>query len=209
MSRLDGQSGGAGACGGRLRSGAPSHGCYGRIATSTQTVGTGSAYLFSYQYSLADQLTQTTYPSGRKVDYVPDAAGRIQNVTNDASGLVYATVGYTPASDIRTVQMPSITEALAWNDRGQVTQLAAGVPNTTPLLTLGLYPCPGTSVVTCPTGNTGSLQSQSIVTPGLTLTQSYGYDTVNRRRAARNNGNSSNVFFFKMPGWRNRQTQRT
>ena len=125
-----------------------------------------------------------TYPSQRKVDYVPDAAGRVQNVKNDTTGLVYATVGYTPASGIQTVTMPQITETLTWNDRGQVTQLAAGAPMKSPLLTLGLYPCMGSAVVACAGGNTGSLQSQTIAAPGLSVTQTYQYDGVNRLTAA-------------------------
>ena len=36
-----------------------------------------------------------------------------------------------------------------------------------PLLTLGLYPCTGSAVVSCATGNTGSLQSRTIAAPGL------------------------------------------
>ena len=131
---------------------------------------------------MADQLTQMQYPSGRTVDYVPDAAGRITTVKNDATQLAYATVGYTPAGGIQTLTMPKITETLSWNDRQQVYGLVAG-PAGTSLLTLGLYPCAG-NAYGCSTGNTGNLQSETVGIPGLSLTQTLTYDPLSRLSAA-------------------------
>ena len=63
------------------------HDAFGRISTSSQSVASPAVTAnFGYQYSLIDQLTQITYPSGRKVSYVPDSADRIQTVKNVATG---------------------------------------------------------------------------------------------------------------------------
>ncbi len=44
------------------------------------------SYLMTYQYDTADRLTQLTYPSGRKVDYARDSAGRISAVNTSWHG---------------------------------------------------------------------------------------------------------------------------
>jgi RHS repeat-associated protein len=74
-----------------------------------------------------------------------------------------------------------ITEQLAWNDRLQLTQLAVGPGGSA--LTLGLYPCTGLQT-SCTTGNTGSIQSETITAPNLNVTQTYGYDALNRLTSA-------------------------
>ena len=80
------------------------HDGFGRIATSKQTTA-GVEYLFSYQYSLADQLTEIHYPSGRVVAYVPDSAGRVQYVRNGVTSTNYATMNYTPAGGVSSMAM--------------------------------------------------------------------------------------------------------
>ncbi len=96
------------------------------------------------------------------------------------TGPVYATLDYTPAGGLKTVTMPKITETLAWNDRGELYGLSAATTAGANLLALGMYPCAGT-VSACASGNTGSIQTQTVTAPGLSiLTQANGYDTVNR-----------------------------
>jgi YD repeat-containing protein len=56
------------------------HDGLGRVNVSTEQIGQDSPFSFSYEYSLTDQLTQITYPSGRIVNYTLDAADRIQSV---------------------------------------------------------------------------------------------------------------------------------
>jgi len=72
------------------------HDAFGRIASSTQTVGT-TPHMFNYGYSLTDTLTYMKYPSGREVNYALDAADRVTTVQNVTGGGSYATAAYTPA----------------------------------------------------------------------------------------------------------------
>lgn len=166
------------------------HDAFGRIKSSTQTTA-GQPYVFNYQYSLSDRLKQIQYPWGRTVNYVPDSAGRISAVQNGATLANYATLSYTAPGGISTLAMANgITEQLTWNDRMQVTQLAAG-----PALTLGFRFCPGSNLPSCPTvnntGNNGNLRSQTIVAPGLSLTQTYTYDNIDRLTGASETGTGS------------------
>ena len=108
------------------------HDGFGRIATSKQTTA-GVEYLFSYQYSLADQLTEIHYPSGRIVGYVPDSAGRVQYVRNGVTSANYATMNYTPAGAVSSMAMGNgLTESWTWNDpaSGDETGHCAGGPHT-------------------------------------------------------------------------------
>jgi YD repeat-containing protein len=61
------------------------HDGFGRLATSIQTT-TGIPYPFTYTYSLTDQLTGVTYPSGQSVSYALDSAGRLAGVSGGALG---------------------------------------------------------------------------------------------------------------------------
>jgi YD repeat-containing protein len=49
------------------------HDKLGRVTGSTQTTN-GASYAFGYSYSLTDQLTSVTYPTGRTVNYGFDGA---------------------------------------------------------------------------------------------------------------------------------------
>ena len=168
------------------------HDGFGRISTSSQTMGTGSPYLFSYGYSLTDQLTQMTYPSGRQVSYALDAADRVQTVQNVTGGGNYASsITYTPAGGLSSMTMGNgVTQQLTWNDRQQPLSISAKSASNTALLTLGLYPC-ASQATSCTSGNNGNLQSQTITMPNLsTLTQSYTFDSLNRLTNASETGGS-------------------
>ncbi len=170
------------------------HDGFGRVATSTQTTTVGSQttpYTFAYGYSMTDQLTQITYPSGRVLSYALDAADRVTAVKNVNAGTNYATLSYTAPGGISTMTTGNnVAQTLTWNDRAQPTnlQVTSGVNN---LLTLGFYPC-ASQATSCSSGNNGNLRSQTIAVPGLSLTQSYTYDNLNRLTAAAENGS---------PGW--------
>lgn len=160
------------------------HDALGRINGSTQTTGSNGPYVFGYQYSKTDRLSQITYPTGRKVNYVPDTAGRINSIQNDANQANYASaIGYTAAGNVSSLTLGNgITEQPSWNDRLQMTGLSASLSSAN-LLQLGLYPC-ANQLTSCASGNTGSLQSQTIAGPGIGMTQSYSYDPVNRLSSA-------------------------
>jgi RHS repeat-associated protein len=171
---------------------AHTHDSLGRIATSTQTTA-GQPYSFTYAYTLTDQLTQITYPSGRKVGYVPDTADRVATVQNITAGTNYATLQYTAPSGLYKMTTGNgAIQQVSWNDRQQPTSLIA-TSGSTNLLTLGFYPCTSQST-SCSTGNTGNVQSQKISfpavgsAPALNVTQTYSYDNLNRLTSAQETG---------------------
>jgi RHS repeat-associated protein len=160
---------------------------FGRVTSSSQTTVALPAYAFSYIYSYADELTQIQYPSSRTLNYTPDSAGRIISVQSGTSGPTYAgSIGYTPAGAISTLTLGNgVVENYSWNDRLQFTGLMAAKSGTN-LLSLGLFPCGNPLATFCTTGNIGGVQGQTITVPslngvaGLTLTQNYVPDTLNR-----------------------------
>ena len=110
------------------------HDGFGRIATSTQTTSNQS-YPFSYAYTLTDQLTQITYPSGRQVGYLPDLADRVATVQNLTAGTNYATLQYTAPSGLYTMTTGNgVTQQVTWNDRQQPTAMTATAPGSKTLL---------------------------------------------------------------------------
>ena len=156
---------------------------FGRVKTSTPTQSAcGSPCTFTYGYSLTDQLTSMTYPSGRTISYGLDAADRITSVIKDPVAMTnYATIAsYTAGGGIASMSLLNgVSHQLNWNDRSQPTSLQA-TSGSTSLLGLGFFPCPS-SQLSCATGNNGNLQSQTITVPSLgTLTQTYSYDSLNR-----------------------------
>ena len=178
------------------------HDGLGRIKSSAQITG-GFSYGFSYAYSLTDQLTQITYPSGRTINYALDAADRVTTVTNVATGLNYASlITYMAPGVVASMHMGNgVTQTLSWNDRAQPTRLQvnSGANN---LLALQFYPCAG-QAVSCTNGNNGNLQSQTITAPSFSVSQTYGYDKLNRLTCANESTNSTAVSpcGSGSPGW--------
>ncbi|MGB7624666.1 MAG: hypothetical protein WBN92_20160, partial [Terriglobia bacterium] len=150
----------------------------GRITTAHQVTDGqtyGSSLNPSYEYNLAGELTAETYPSGRKVSTGYDPAGRVNAVTGQKSGETnksYAAMpNYTnfwPHGAVQTMNLGNgLVESAAYNNRLQPTQISLGN-----LASFGYTYETGT--------NNGNVQSQTISAPGLTLTQTYGYDWLNR-----------------------------
>lgn len=160
---------------------------FGRISSSTQNTN-GTPYSFSYGYSLTDELTDITYPSGRHIQYGLDASDRITSVKNVATGTNYATLSYTAPGGIYTMTMGNgLIEQVNWNDRSQPIQMQA-TKSGNARLTLGFYPCASLGTQ-CSSGNNGSLQGQTISVPGTSLLmQTYGYDNLNRLTSAQETG---------------------
>jgi hypothetical protein len=155
-------------------------------------------YSFSYQYSLTDQLTGITYPSGRVVEYLLDAADRVKAVQNGTvAGNNYASLNYTtsPGNTLTISMGNGVTEKPSLNDRLQPTGLQVTSATAGSLLTLGLFPCVG-GAISCATGNNGNLQSQTITipNPSLSLTQTYTYDNLNRLMTAVEKTGSTQTF---------------
>ena len=154
------------------------HDGFGRVTSSTQSNVPGA---FGYAYSLTDQLTKLTYPSGRVVSYVLDSADRVTNVQNGVNGPNYASISYNAPSAVQSMTMGNmVAHQLTWNDRLQPVTIQATSSVAGSLLTLGLFPCLS-QATSCTSGNNGNLRSQQITAPILgTVPQNYSYDAVNR-----------------------------
>jgi RHS repeat-associated protein len=99
----------------------------GRVAKQQQTIGANGTiaaqtYTLEYGYNLAGQLISEKYPSGRRVAYTVDEAGRLSNVFGGGrtylSNLSYAGHGGLLAMTYGN----GATESFSYNDRLQLTQ---------------------------------------------------------------------------------------
>jgi RHS repeat-associated protein len=129
-------------------------------------------------------LSSLTYPSGRTVSYGLDSAGRVNSISGLMTGqnTSYASnVLYMPWDAIQQASFGSLGLGEAWmyNKRMQPLEVNRTF-NSTPLLTVNNYYCPGTTT-DCSTNN-GNVQSQWIARNGSATpwVQSFGYDGVNR-----------------------------
>jgi RHS repeat-associated protein len=167
--------------------------------TQLQKVINGTTYTTGYQYNLAGELSQITYPSGRIVLQNYDAIGRLCSVgasgstcasgTNYASGFAYnaafqatgfnygngvaATFGYTP-------------------DRLLLQSLAYTKGATTLFSTNYWYKTDSTN---CPTGASGNNGQIQCITDSVDSgrTAAYSYDSLYRLTSAVTNGSANYV----------------
>jgi RHS repeat-associated protein len=157
----------------------------GRAQSTTQSTD-GQPYAMSYMYDLAGNLKTQVYPSGRVLETSYDNSGRIAGVKNQTTGSFY--VGAAATDSTNRIQYAAhgqtsqvrlgngLWEHTNFNTRLQVTQIGLG---TTALNSTTLQLDYGYG-----SANNGSLQSQTIGLPGLTLSQSYTYDDLNRLKSA-------------------------
>jgi YD repeat-containing protein len=165
----------------------------GRITSSNQ-VTDGQTYSMSYGYDLAGGQTSINYPSGRVVTSEYDAAEKLAGVRDQQSGVYYAGAASTDATN--RVQYAShgavsamkfgngLWEHTSFNNRLQPTQIGLGT-SSADSSTMGLSYNYGT------TNNNGNLQSVSYSGGGLSYTQSFGYDALNRLATSNENSGSS------------------
>ncbi|MEK6289151.1 MAG: RHS repeat-associated core domain-containing protein [Acidobacteriota bacterium] len=158
----------------------------GRVNLSYQQTDSQD-YGFSYVYNLASEMTSETYPSGRVVQTEYDTGGRIAGLKNQGGTSYYA--GATASDDTNRIQYAAHGpisamklgngkwEHATFNNRLQPTQIGLGTSGTDSSI-LKLDHGYGT------TSNNGNLLSQTIAAPGLTLTQCYSYDSLNRLSTA-------------------------
>ncbi len=162
----------------------------GRVKTATpylfglQTL-TGA---FSYDYDAADHVIGLTYPSQRKINYCYDSAGRTGRIVDNAAPFtVYASgpatpnhIQYASFGGIRTMTLGNgVSEVTGYNTRMQPISL--NVTRGAPVLTLGYtYAKTSDCNVNTPSCNNGNLYRQDIAIPGITMTQNYEYDSLNR-----------------------------
>lgn len=164
-----------------------------RVKKHRQLVEPGAAtersYLFEYNYDLAGNLISEKYPSGKVVETQYDGAGRVAGVKYHATGAYYA--GGAAADDTSRIRYAvngaaeamklgnGLWEHTSFNSRMQLVQIGLGdsaADSSKLRLTYG-YGAPGQ--------NNGNVTSRRIEGGGLDLTQTFGYDAVNRLLTAR------------------------
>jgi RHS repeat-associated protein len=165
----------------------------GRVRIATQTTD-GQAYVMNYTHDLAGHLKSQSYPSGRVVLLEYDGAGRTAGVRSQATGLFYAgglatddanRIEYSSHGSIGKMKLGNgLWEHTNFNSRLQTTQIGLGTAaaNSTVLQLDYSY---GT------TDNNGNLLGHTITLPGLTLTQAYTYDALNRLETTNENSGNS------------------
>jgi RHS repeat-associated protein len=127
-------------------------------------------------------LTTMVYPSGRRVSFGYDAAGRITSATGLKEGATtnyVSNASYAPHGAFSSLQIGGVrTEQWCYNSRMQPVAMRVGASVSTncawttgDLLRLGYA---------YGSANNGNVQSQSVTRPSYSVTQSYTYDALNR-----------------------------
>jgi RHS repeat-associated protein len=180
----------------------------GRVKQSTQTID-GQTYTFSnYNYNLAGGLTSETYPSGRVVTTAYDNAGRISGITGQMGTTTtpYASqFTYGAHGAVTTLQLGNgLWEHTVFNSRLQPLTIALGavqtINNPQDYNRFRIDYSYGT------TNNNGNVQYQTISVPDANgnyiaqMTQSYGYDALNRLQSMTETGGLSQTFDYDRYG---------
>ena len=162
----------------------------GRVTAGNQ-ITDGQTYSMGYSYNLAGAPTSFTYPSGRVISTEYDPAGRMAGVRDQTSGLYYAgavgsdstnRIKYAAHGGISVVKLGNnLWEHADFNSRLQSSEIGLGT-SSTDSSTLRLTYNYGT------TNNNGNLQSVSYLGGGLSYTQTFGYDTLNRLATSSESG---------------------
>jgi len=166
----------------------------GRVTRTTQTLGE-SGYTFDYVYNLAGGLKEQTYPSGRKVSSTFDAAMRMTGLTGTKGGepgKTYASsYQYAPHGGVEAVKLGNeLWESAHYNERLQSDVMGLGTGNgNTSLFKLDYS-------YGVPANNNGNMAAQVITVGATSLTQSYGYDPLNRLLTAAEVGNWSQTYEY-------------
>lgn len=189
-----------------------SYGAYdvmGRVKSSSQTTA-GQTYAMSYDYDLAGNLKEETYPSGRKVATGFDAAGRISSVTGVRAGeadRTYASqIAYAPHGVAAQLRLGNgLWEHTLYNNRLQPREIGLGATATdSGLLKLEYAYAASLDPASDPitgeldlTKNNGDVRVQRISVPAAgqtaaqTFTQTYGYDRLDRLESAEEKGGAA------------------
>ena len=154
----------------------------GRITAGNQ-VTDGQTYSMSYSYDRAGNQTSLTYPSGRVISREFDAAGMMAGVRDQQSGLYYAgSVGTDSTNRMKYAAHGGVSEMKLGNNLWEHTNFSSRLQSTE----IGL----GTSSTDSSklkltynygtTNNNGNLQSVNYLGGGLSYTQTFNYDQLNR-----------------------------
>jgi RHS repeat-associated protein len=164
----------------------------GRLRKGKQTTD-GQDYTMEYTYDMTGNLKTEKYPSGKIVAMEYDTAGRLAGVQNQGGPFYVGAVAsdttnrlqYSPHGAVTKMRFGNtLWEHTDFNTRLQATQIGLGTAATNSTV-LQLDFGYGT------TNNNGNLQNQTITLPGLTLTQTYTYDALNRLETANETAGAS------------------
>jgi RHS repeat-associated protein len=174
----------------------------GKVATSKQTMHTNAGdvdFPFSYAWNLSGSLSNEVYPSGRRVNYNVDVAGRTNKVYDSTK--TYA-------------DMTSLDPTLAFAPDGRITSMKLGnnlwvtrdyqTPGTPTVYRLGTAANLGDLLQLeynfDPTANNGNVMSQNITRNGVTWHQTFQYDGVNRLSDAIESGGFHQQYGYDQHG---------
>jgi RHS repeat-associated protein len=164
----------------------------GRVKSANQ-VTDGQTYATSYDYNLAGNRTSMTYPSGRVLTIEYDQASRVAGMRDQQSGVYYAGASATDTSNL--IQYAAhgavsimrlgngLWEHTNFNNRLQPLEIGLGTASTNSSKLQLSYNYGGTN-------NNGNVQSITSVN-GVTVTQTFGYDALNRLTTSTENNGSS------------------
>nr|MDQ3804573.1 hypothetical protein [Acidobacteriota bacterium] len=155
----------------------------GRVVRQVQQTD-GVNYLAEAAYNLAGAVASETYPAApgaadrRTVSYSYDNAGRLSALNSPATtyaAAVSATaIGYNSHGGLKTETFGNgLVHTVVYNNRLQPTQIRLGTA-ASPSSVLGLTYNYGT------TTNNGNVLSVAYAGGGLSYTQTFGYDALNR-----------------------------
>jgi RHS repeat-associated protein len=151
-------------------------------------------YLVEATYYANSSLNTQTYPAvpgagdRRVVSYTNDAAGRLGSLNSTATSYAPAagvsTIGYAAHNALNTETYGNgLIHAIDYNNRLQPTQIKLGTSGSpTSIVSLGYSY--GT------TNNNGNVQTHTYNGAGLTYTQTFGYDTLNRLTMSSESGSA-------------------
>jgi RHS repeat-associated protein len=163
----------------------------GRVVTQYQRTDSVN-YLIEATYYANSSLQTQKYPSvpgagdRRLVSYTNDAAGRLSSLSSVATSYAPAasvsSIGYAAHNALNTETYGNgLIHAIAYNNRLRPTQIKLGISgNPTSVVSLGYSY--GT------TNNNGNVQTHTYAGGGLSYTQNFGYDSLNRLTTSNENG---------------------
>lgn len=152
----------------------------------------GQTYSTSYQYDTAGNLRSETYPSGRVITTDYDVVGRLSALSGqkpgEASRTYLSSLQYAPFGGVEATRFGNnLWEHSTYNPRLQPVTIGLGTSATDSSI-FGLSVSYGT------TNNNGNVRSQTLDAPGISVTQTYTYDTINRLKSAEENNTGGLVW---------------
>src|SRR5713226_6914384 len=154
-------------------------------------------YLVEATYNVNGSVASETYPSvpgasdRRTVSFTPDSAGRLSSLSSSATsyapGASVSSIGYASSNALNTETYGnSLIHGISYNNRWQPTEIKLGT-SSNPTSIIDLTYSYGT------TNNNGNVLSASYSGGGLSYTQDFSYDALNRLSSAtETNGGTTN-----------------